>query len=262
MNSFLRGIPSRKDIPQFDSAAGDAAQKLGISIDERAALAAMQDVRKAGMAIALQIADDITNDALGDDLPSERMDSYMVSALGVSDGEKPDELMLQLLSANIADAMSTLGCSDDLIADCFNEDTSTADSALENAAETIISNLPEDGDPLDELANSFIYGFSDPDLADVTDEEAGFDSMNRGKKLSVGQKTAKNVNGHAVVYKAVKAVVDGKIKVKNTRIAGTFRQTAAQKAATKKARLKSMTGNAINKRKRSRAKGQKANIYK
>lgn len=262
MNSLMRGIPTRKDIPQFDSAAGDAAQKLGMTIDDRAALAAMQDVRRAGFAIALQIADDIANDGLGEDLPSERLDSYMQAAMDLDDGETPDDMILQFLSANVADAMATLGCSDDLISDCFSEDTATADSAIEAASDTIMTNAPDDGEALNELANQFIYGFSDPDFKDIADGDmSGFDSMNGKKKLAAGQKTTKKVRGNTVVYKAVKAVVNGKLKVKNVRVAGTFRQTAAQKAASKNARLKAHTGNAIRKRQRSLDKGKKAGLY-
>lgn len=262
MNSLMRGIPTRKDIPQFDSAAGDAAQKLGMTIDDRAALAAMQDVRRAAMAIALQIADDISNDALGEDLPSERLDSYMQAAMDLDEGETADESVLQVLSASIADAMSTLGCSDDLIADCFNEDTATADSALESASDTILTNLPDDGDAVDELSKNFIYGFDHSDIgAPDDDEEAGYDSMKGGKPKMAGKTTIKKVGGRTVKYKAVKAIRGGKLTIVNKRVAGTVRLSAAQRAALNKARIKAMVPSAFKKAHRSVMKGIVMRIY-
>lgn len=266
MNSLMRGVPTRKDIPLFDSAAGDAAQKLGLTIDERAALAAMQDVRRAAMAIALQIADDIGNDALGDELPSERLDSYMQDAMDLDQGETADESVLQVLSASIADAMSTLGCSDDLIADCFSEDSATADSALESASDTILSGLPDGGDALDDLAKNFVYGFDYKDIGEEDDsdgDEAGFDSMKGGRKPKVAGKTSiKKVGGRTVKYKAIKAIRHGKLTIVNKRVAGTVRLSAAQRAALNKARIKAMVPSAFKKAHRSVMKGIVMRIYK
>ena len=266
MSGLTRGFPTSKNFPQFDSAAGDAAQNLTLDpIDQRAALAAVQDVRRAGMAIVLQLADDISNDALDDgELPSERLDTYMQAAMDVQDGEAPDENVLQLLSANVADAFSTLGCSDDLINDIFSDDPATADSAIETASDTIIGGLPDDGEALDDLTKQFIYGFGYTDIGEADDgdaDEPGFDAMKSKKKMAVGKTTFRKVGGHTLKYKAIKAVRHGKVVVINKRVAGTVKLSAAQRAGLNKARIKAMTPAAFKRAPRSLVKGIVAHVY-
>lgn len=266
MNNLLNIFPTGQAavVPKYDSAAGDQADKLGLdAINQRAALSAVQDVRRAAMAIVLQLADDIGSDALGNDLPSERLDAYMTEAMGVEDGEKADESVLQLLSANIADAMSTLGCSDDLINDVFSDDTATADSAIEASADTILAGLPDDGEALDDLTSQFIYGFDYKDIGEPDDgdqDEAGYDAMGKPKKV-VGKTTIKKVGGRTIKYKAIKAVRHGKVVVVNKRVAGTIKLSSAQRAALNKARIKAMVPSAFKKAHRSLVKGIVAHIY-
>ena len=92
-------------------------------------------------------------------------------------------------------------------------------------------------------------------------EEPQFDATGK-KKLRTGKKTVKKVNGKTLVYKAVKAIRNGKRVVINKRISGKPFLKAGQKAALKKARRKASTGTAIRKQMRSLGKGIRANIYK
>lgn len=254
------------DVAHYDSAAGDAVKEIGASsIDKRAALAATQDMRKTALTIVLQLVDDVTENALdADELPSERLDALMSSALGLDDGES-DDVLGELLSAHVADALSSLQVSDEMIADIFGDDVDAADSAIDAMAETVLANLPNEGDDMDAFVKSFVYGFSEPDMsdADSSDEVEEYDSMGKPKKkLGVGQKTTKKVNGHTLQYKAVKAVRDGKIVTVNKRVGGTFVPTDGQKAAMHKLHAKPRTGASAKRAMRSLLKGERAKIYK
>lgn len=262
----------KASISLYDSAAGDAVKEIGASaIDKRAALAATQDMRKTALSIALQLADDISEGALDDsELPSERLDALMAGALGLDDG-KADDVLVQMLSAHIADALSSLQVPDDMIADIFSDDVDTADSAIESMADIVLANLPSAGDALDNFVKAFAYGFSEPDMSDAedmvdggADESDEYDSIpgKPKKKLGVGQKTIKKVNGHTIQYKAVKAVRNGKIVTVNKRISGTLVLTAKQKASMHKLHARPHTSAMMMKALRSLMKGDKARIYK
>ena len=260
------------DVAHYDSAAGDAVKEIGASsIDKRAALAATQDMRKTALTIVLQLVDDVTENALdADELPSERLDALMSSALGLDDGES-DDVLGELLSAHVADALSSLQVSDEMIADIFGDDVDAADSAIDAMAETVLANLPNEGDDMDAFVKSFVYGFSEPDMSDAEDmvdggddESEEYDSMSGKpkKKLGIGQKTIKKVNGRTIRYQAIKAVRNGKIVAVNKRIGGTIVLTAAQKAAMHKLHAKPRTGASAKKAMRSLLKGERAKIYK
>lgn len=254
------------DVAHYDSAAGDAVKEIGeSSIDKRAALAATQDMRKTALTIVLQLADDVAENALdADELPSERLDALMSGALGLEDGES-DDVLVQLLSAHIADALASLKVPDAMISDMFGDDVDAADSAIDAMSETVIANLPSEGAELDDFVKDFVYGFSEPDMsdADTSEEVEEYDSMGKPKKkLGVGQKTTKKVNGHTLLYKAVKAVRNGKIVTVNKRIGGTMVLTAKQKAAMNKLHAKPRTGSMMKNALRSLMKGNAAKIYK
>jgi len=265
MLEALRMFKQSPSVALYDSAAGDAIQAIGASaIDKRAALAATQEMRKVALSIVLQLADDVAENALdADELPSERLDALMSGALGLDDGES-DDVLVQLLSAHIADALASLKVPDAMIADIFGDDVDAADSAIDSMAETVISNLPAEGAELDDFVKDFAYGFSEPDMsdADSSDEVEEYDSMGKPKKkLGVGQKTTKKVNGHTLQYKAVKAVRHGKIVTVNKRIGGTVVLTASQKAAVHKLHATPRTSSMMKMAMRSLVKGKKANIY-
>lgn len=117
--------------------------------------------------------------------------------------------------------------------------------------------MPDEGDPLDAFEREFIYGIpTEPDP-----NEKGFDSAT-GKKLSKGQITTKTVGGRRVHYKANFAVRNGEKVLVNKRMnAPKIRQSAEQRAATKKAQLKAHSANAIKKRTKSITKGRKMKLY-
>lgn len=259
---------------QFDALTPqEAADKLDASpISERMALVATSQMRIQALSVVFLLAA-MLNDADYDGeelLPSELLDSLMLDAFTDDDsddydGGDVDDKVKATFSAHVADALSTLGVDDSVIEDLFSDEVEVADAAVTLAAETILENMPDDGDDFDEFVAAFAYSEED-------EEEEGevFDNMNGGTeyqfdaagKRRVGKKTIKKVNGKTLIYKAVKAIRNGKRVVINKRISGKPFLKAGQKAALKKARRKASTGTAIRKQMRSFGKGMRAGIYK
>jgi hypothetical protein len=265
MLEALRMFKQSPSVALYDSAAGDAIQAIGASaIDKRATLAGTQEMRKVGLSIVIELAESITENALDtDETPSERLDALMSGALGLDDDES-DNALVPLLSEHMVDALSGFKVPVAMIADAFGENSDVADSAIDQMSEIVIANLPSKGAELDDFIKDFVYGFSEPDMsdADSSDEVEEYDSMGKPKKkLGVGQKTTKKVNGHTLQYKAVKAVRHGKIVTVNKRIGGTVVLTASQKAAVHKLHAKPRTSSMMKMAMRSLVKGKKANIY-
>lgn len=263
-NSFGLGMFQRN---QFDSAAGNAAAHLAerlTPIDERQLLANIQTTRAIALSVVLQLADAIAENSLGEEvLPSEYLDTLMLAGVDTNENDEIDTMVNQLLSANIADALSTLGVPDDMISDIMGDNVEAADGAIEAMSPIVISNLPDAGDALTAFEDVFIYGF-DADEALLDDEDEQYDAVHKPKqKARVGGSTVREVNGKKIRYKGVKVVRNGKVTVVNKRLAGqTLIKTSAQKSALKKLHNKAHSYSAINKRLRSLGKGIKANIYK
>lgn len=248
-----------------------AADKLNADpISERMALVATSQMRLQALSVSFMLAAMLTASDFDDEeiLPSELLDSLMLDAFSDDDdddydGGDIDETVKVTFSAHVADALSTLGVEDSVIEDLFSDEVEVADAAVTMAAETVLENMPDDGDDFEEFVTAFAY--SDEDESDETAfdgmEEPQFDAAGK-KKLRTGKKTVKKVNGKTLVYKAVRAVRNGKRVVINKRISGKPFLKAGQKAALKKARRKASTGTAIRKQMRSLGKGIRANIYK
>lgn len=253
---------------QFDAtnSAKQAAESIEVDpIDERIAAHATTQMRLAALQVAFMLAGIMSEVDFEDQelLPSELLDSLILESFvedPEDDDDEIDSTVKTILSAHIADAMSTLGVDEDLINDVFDSDVDIADAAIETASEIILENMPAD-DELDDFISIFAYGDEATYDAMMKEEEdeGMYDAAK--KPLTVGRKTRRKVRGKNVTYKAVKAVRDGKIKVVNKRIRGKVRLSAAQKAALKKARRKSTTSSAVKKRMRSFSKGLQRNIY-
>lgn len=243
-----------------------AVEQVAGKIDERMAVALTANTRQAALSVVLQLAMILSEgqDVDPDDelLPNELLDGLMIDAFNDDDDDGIDEMVNTVFSAHIADAFSSLGVSDDTIENIFGDDLDVADTAIESACDTVLENLPDDGKPLDDFINEFVYG----DYSD--DEEIGDDAYDgvmfdkAGKKLSVGKKTIKKVNGHTIAYKAIKAVRHGKVVTINKRMSGHIILNSKQKGALRKARAKANTAGAIRKQMRSLSKGIKRGIYK
>lgn len=231
-------------------------------IDNRAAMALMWSIREQAWHVVKVTVDAISEGKLDGLTPSEFLDSALVYAMGVDseEGEQADPVLNSLFSAHVADALSSLGVPDDMVADIFGDDVALADTSLESAADIVIENLPSEGEPMDRFVNDFVYGNQDEN-GDVDSE---LDSLTGKPKkpMSAGQKTTKKVNGKTLVYKATKVMRGGKQVVVNKRISGTVKLSAKQRAALHKAQMKSHTGGAIRMRKRSLAKGIAKGLYK
>lgn len=258
---------------QFDALSPqDAADKLNADpISERMAVVATSQMRIQALSVSFMLAA-MLNDTEYDGealLPSELLDSLMLDAFSDDDDDDydsgdVDDKVKATFSAHVSDALSTLGVEDSVIEDLFDSEVEVADAAVTLAAETVLENMPDDGDDFEEFVSAFAYGDEDADDGD------SFDSMNddteymfdAAAKRRVGKKTVKKVNGKTLVYKAVKAIRNGKRVVINKRISGKPFLKAGQKSALKKARRKASTGTAIRKQMRSLGKGIRANIYK
>lgn len=255
----------------------DAAAKLDNEvISEREAIAVTSQMRIKALYVVFMLAAMLSESDYDDEemLPSEVLDSLMIEAFvddddDDSDGGEIDEYVRATFSAHVSDAFSTMGVDDSVIQDLFDDEVEVADAAVLVAAESVLENMPEDGQEFDDFMRAFAYN-DDVDAADSEEDAASFDSVGEveyqfdaaGKKLRVGKKTVKKVNGKTLTYKAVRAIRNGKKVTINKRIEGNPLLNAAQKAALKKARRKAGTASAIRKQVKSFGKGLRMNIYK
>lgn len=244
---------------QFDGIkeAAEQIQAQHDPIAERIAISAIASMRIAAMSIVLSTALIVTEgqgdiDPEDEMLPSEVLDNLTLEQVQEDDEDDDteiDPMVKSVLSAHVADAFSSLGVGDDVINDLFASDTDVADTAIESACQTVVENLPQDGDPLDEFVMAFAFGYDAEALvaggSDKYTEEgydsAMFDAGNK-KPLRAGATTVKKTKFGTVRYKGVKAMRHGKVVVINKRISGHVRLSAKQKAALKKARRKAHNG--------------------
>ena len=262
---------------QFDAIdPKQAADQLEVSrINERMAIAATSQMRLQSLSVVFMLASMLSETDYDDDemLPSELLDSLMLEAFSDGDDEDDvdeiDEKVKTVFSAHVSDALSTLGVSDDIIEDLFDTDTEVADAAVTSASETVLDNMPDDGKDFDEFVTAFAYGddgsessYDDMDGDDDDeDDEEQYDAAGK-KKLTVGKKSARTINGKKLRYKAVAAMRKGKKVIVNKRISGTARLTAGQKAGLKKAQKKAQAPRVIKQAMRSLKKGISRNVYK
>jgi len=260
----------REQQAQFDAlSAADAAAAIEFDpIDERKAVHASVQMRLAAMQVALMMSAMVSESSETEEdedtlLPSEILDDLMLSIFAEDDEDEDDDIdatVKAVLSAHISDALSTLGVSDDVIEDMFDADIDVADAAIESASETIIENLPDDGDDFNAFVEAFAYALEEDEAYDEMGDDEQFDAIGR-KKVRAGKKSVKKVNGKTIVYKAVKAIRNGKKVVINKRIAGKIKLSATQKAALRKARRKASTASALRKQMKSLKKGRRMGLY-
>lgn len=248
-------------VPGFDSVAVAISQAATLTASEqREQQSFIEHVREQALHIVSHLADTIIEGKLEEgELPSDLLDGLMLEAL---DGLDDDDSDIEgALAGSIQDALSSFDVDDSVINEMFSDNVDAADAAIEAAAATIIANMPDEGEPLDEFAREFIFG--EPD-----DIEEGFDSIS-GKRLTKAQTKAKvgafshkKVGGRKVAYKGVLAIRKGIKTIVNKRLPGQkIRQSADQKQAIKKARLKAQTANSIRQRVKSFKKGRKMGLY-
>lgn len=268
-----RRLERQYDQAQFDALSPqEAADKMELDpISERMAIAATSQMRLNALNVAFMLSAVLTDGEYDDEelLPSEVLDGLMIEAFtddddDDSDMDEIDENVRITFSAHVSDALSTLGVEDAVIADLFDDEIDVADAACLAASETVLENMPDDGEAFDEFVASFAYsddgGDEDEESFDGMNDEYQFDAAK--KKLRAGKKTVKKVRGKTLVYKAVKAIRNGKKVTINKRISGKVKLSAGQRAGLKKARRKAGTSSAIRKQMRSFGKGMRANIYK
>lgn len=235
----------------LDSAAGNAAQALEVSDNSGVALnSEIQNLRKAALALVLVLTDSIIdNDLAEDELPTDRLDTLIGGLASDVDDEdfEADQTTLDILIANVQDAFASLGVSDETILAMFSTEAE-ADDAIELAAEIVESNVPS-GDDLNEFIDLFVYGEA---------QDEGEDTMLDG--ISLGKTTTKSGKFGKVVYKAVKAIRNGKVTLVNKRMSGRVKLSAKQRSALNKARKKASSSSAIKQRLRSMKKAKNLNL--
>lgn len=249
LNNPLFGFLATTE-PMMDSATQEALKVIeDTGVDSKALDSEIQGLRKSAIALAIVLAQSINeNDLAEDELPTDRLDSLIAGITDDSGDEEfeADQATIDIVIANVQDALATLGVSDDMIDAMFAGDAD-ADDAIETASEIIESNLPS-GDDLEELIDLFVYGEAEDD------DGAMMDGVTLGKTTSKSGKFGK------VVYKAVKVIRGGKVAVVNKRISGKVKLSAKQRSALNKARKKANTSGAIKQRLRSAKKGKAMNI--
>ena len=254
-NNPLNAKPQALVLRDFDSAAAEIKTSVSaLTSSVREELSFIEHVRETALHIVSDLVNAVSDGTLEEDeLPTDRLDSLIIDAIDGADDE--DGTYENALVASIDDAFSTFGVDDSVIQEIFSDNVDAADAAIEAAASTVIANMPDEGDPLDELVREFIYG--------EPDEEEGFDSVSGKKKLSRGQMTTKSVGGRKVRYKAIAAIRNGVKKIVNKRLPGQrIRLSSDQKAGLKKASLKARSANSLRKRMKSLLKGKKIGLYK
>lgn len=248
-----QGQTQNVELRSFDSAS-EIAKSVAVVVNstQREMQSFIEFCRQNALLIVSSLIETVSENKLEEDeLPTDCLDGLILDVLeGVDDS---DTTLEDGIHAALADAFMTLGVDESMVTEIFGDNIEAADAAIEAASETVLANLPDDGDPMDQFVREFIYG--------EADEEPDFDSATG--KLSRGQMTTKAFNGHKIRYKAVAAIRHGIKTIINKRLPGQkVRLSASQRAATKKARIKAVTANALNKRMRSLAKGRKSGLYK
>lgn len=237
----------------FDSvAAALPAAVTTVSSTDRENQSLIEHVRGMALHIVGDLVDAVSDGTLEDsELPTDRLDALMIEVLDASDDE--EGTLEDALAGSIADAFSSLGVDESVIAEIFGDNVEAADAAIEAAATTVIANMPDEGDELDEFTREFIFG--EANEGDAFDSAAKFKAKN-------GAFSHRKVGGRNVAYRGTLAIRQGKKTVVNKRLPGQkVRLSAAQKAGMKKARLHAMTANSIKKRVKSFKKGRKLGLY-
>lgn len=238
--------------PMLDSATGTGtgAEADEVSFNGSALNSEIQSLRTFALSLVLILSQAIIdNDLEENELPTDRLDKMLA---GISDdGEEEidiDQATMDILIANVMDAFESLGVSEDILAVIFSEDAE-ANEALENAAEIVESNKPQSDEDLEDFFDLFVYGEAEDD-----DSEMMLDGV------SVGKTTTKTGKYGKLVYKAVKAIRNGKVTVINKRMSGKVKLSSKQRQALSKARKKASASSAIKKRIRSMKKAKNLNI--
>lgn len=242
----------------FDSIETDALKNAANQLSSselREQQSVVEHARQLALLIVSDLVSAITDDQLDEnELASGRLDDLLLEA---TEGADDDENMLfDLVVGSVSDAFETLGVDESVINEVFSDNVEAADAALESAANTVLANLPDDGEPMDDFVREFIFGGDE--------DEAGFDSISKAKvKAKAGALSMKKRGGKNIAYRGVVAIRQGKKTIVNKRLPNQkVRLSAAQKTAVKKARLKSTSANAIKKRVLSLKKGHRMGLYK
>lgn len=244
-------------ITGFDSIETDnldkAIKKLSNS-ELREQQSVFEHTRQLALLVVSDLVEAISDSKLDEgEIATDRLDSLLLEAIDGSDDD--DDMLFDMLVAAVSDVLETFGVDETTIDEVFSDNVNAAEAALESVANTVLANLPDEGEELDQFVRDFI--FSDF-------EEAGFDSISKAKvKAKAGSLSMRKVGGKNIAYRGTVAIRNGKKAIVNKRLPNQkVRLSAAQKGAVKKARLKANSANAIKKRVMSLKKGRRMGLYK
>lgn len=234
-----------------DSAAANAAAVIEeTGLDATALNSEVQNMRKAALEVVFMLTQAIIDNELDEDeLPSDRLAALLAGFATDSETDEEievDQATLDIFTANVQDALESLGVGQDLISTMFGEGEE-AEEAIEAAAALVESNTPT-SDDLQEFIDLFVFGEAEEDEGAMMDG------------VSLGKTTTKSGKFGKVVYKAVKAIRNGKVSVVNKRVSGRVKLSAKQRSALNKARRKATTSGALKKRMRSMKKRKQMNL--
>ncbi len=263
-NPIFDSLKQTNQNQQFDGIKEAVEQVAFDPIDERMAITQTANMRMAAVSVVLNTTMILSEGQDEEDelLPNEVLDG-LIEDVFVEDDEDDDEVVDETvkaqLTAFVMEALIAFGVKESVISDMFNTDTDVADTAIEKACETVLENLPDDGEPLDEFLNAYIFGVG----IDEEDSEEGFDGVGSTiKKLFGGKTSTQKIGGKTFRYKAEKVIKNGKAVFKNVRVGGGHvKLSAKQKAALKKAQRKAQLGSAVMKRVKSFKKGFKLGLH-
>lgn len=239
----------KQPVSTFDgvNGANNALQNINLNQADNFVVA---HFRQSALSTAINFASACSDGDFTDDDDqivslSDALDRYIADATSDFDSEEDDDDGITLWMGAFTDALSTLGVSDEVISDMFDDDIDTSDSAIQSMSQTVLANLPDDGEPIEQFVDDFVFV-----------GEPVFDAM-------AGKHTVKKLNGKKIHYQGTWAIRGGKKVVVNKRMPNQkVRLTTRQKAGLKKARQHAFTANAMKKRIKSFMKSQKLNLGK
>ena len=235
-------VKNGKPRHRFDGANDKEGKEYNLSLDKMVAIAVMASIRTQ-VAYAVQTWVE-TDDLDKDETLYDRLDA-LISA--IADGgmdldgdpatDDTDDIYMVAMQA-ASDYMGALGADDADLETLFNsKDDDARNESAQRLLEFLMEALGDDEDAAEEAVKNFAF--------DMDSESNVFDSANP-----------------TGTHKTVFAIRQGQKVMLRKRVGPKLKRTAKQKAALKKAQMKSHKPSAIKRRVKSVKLGHKLGVYK
>ena len=122
----------------FDSAQAEQVKEKLSPVEYNQLVADISNIRGWALSITLALADAVNSNELGDDTPSDYLDDLMLDAVGIDADDEKEATLENILAANIADALSTLGVDSTMIEDIKTGNTLRARQIYKGDDVTIV----------------------------------------------------------------------------------------------------------------------------